>query len=416
MIFVGLALLTFAAAVIVVRQPKHRVRNLTLLIALGYALQIGFGFIEGQGFESIRLKYAESPYHVYAAHASDRPALADVLLDYEENYGDYLFVETKPPGLLATFIALQKLSNSINPAESFEARFNRLTTVMAYVFPLFSFLVLAPIYRVSKLLWEDGALHPTLLYVLCPNVILIPLLYDQVLFPLLFVFGVLLALLTVQRRSFWLAVGTGAFTYLAAFFSFSMLPLAPLAFALIGFDHWANRSEQSLRDAARLAAGVALGIAGVFLLFYLALDYDFITRYTNGLREHREFKRLETGTGSVLRGLLINNLEFAVWTGFPIVILFVAQAVRSARAFVRDRVTQPDALMAALGVTFVLLNLGGQTVSEVGRLWLFLVPVIALYAAREARRLFEKKATGLYLVVALQLVVVFLTYKFQDFY
>jgi len=52
----------------------------------------------------------------------------------------------------------------------------------------------------------------------------------------------------------------------------------------------------------------------------------------------------------------------------------------------------------------------------VGRLWLFLVPTITLFAAPQAVSLHHKPIRSLWLILFLQLVTVWITYHFQDFY
>ncbi len=59
----------------VFRNPKHIQRKLIALMLLGAALQIGFGFLAGGGFESLRLKYADSVFNNYAEAAAEDPGL-----------------------------------------------------------------------------------------------------------------------------------------------------------------------------------------------------------------------------------------------------------------------------------------------------------------------------------------------------
>jgi uncharacterized membrane protein YoaK (UPF0700 family) len=67
-------------------------------------------------------------------------------------------------------------------------------------------------------------------------------------------------------------------------------------------------------------------------------------------------------------------------------------------------------------VTYLAVGLLGQTNGEVQRLWLFMVPLVCLFVAEETQTLFKRRESGIVLVVILQLVTLFLTVKFQDFY
>lgn len=75
-----------------------------------------------------------------------------------------------------------------------------------------------------------------------------------------------------------------------------------------------------------------------------------------------------------------------------------------------------DLMLLGFLVTFVALNFFSQTRSEVGRLWLFLVPVLAVIAAPQAVSLNRKPIRSLWFILVLQLFTVWITYHFQDFY
>ena len=97
-------------------------------------------------------------------------------------------------------------------------------------------------------------------------------------------------------------------------------------------------------------------------------------------------------------------------------LLFISRLVRSGYAFLQRRASSLDGLMAAFMVTYLALGLLGQTRGEVQRLWLFMVPLVCLFVAEETQTLFKRREGGMVLVVCLQLVTLFLTAKFQDFY
>lgn len=414
----------------VLRQPAAGARNLAALVLLGYLLQVGFGFIEGEGFESIRKKYAESTHKPYAEHASDRPVWVESIRQYEEKYGDTQYLSSKPPGVLSFYIATQKLSNLVNPRNTFEGRFVRLTTFAAYLYPLLSFLVLIVLYRLARpLLGEENALLPPVLYLFVPSVILMPLFLDQVLYPLLFTLLGLLLFHTVQRQSFGLALAAGAGIYLSVFFTFSLLPVIPFAAVLIVLDHIFHRRERSLLQPLKITAGLALGFFALFLVFKAALNYDFFLRYENAMAVHRydDFyvrfnlpvedspdQRFQPSLQQSLDALKLNLLSFAAWSGFPFFLLFTLRGIKIAVAFLSRRSTARDIFPLSFLATFIALNLHGETAGEVARQWIFLLPVMALMAAPEVAALGRRRG-GLYLVLALQFVTIVMTYLFQDF-
>jgi len=419
--FVVLAL-SLASVVYVLKNPGHVKLKLVMLILLGYAVQVSFGFMQGQGFESIRQRFIYSGHKQYALHACDMPPLVGTATNYEALFGGAMYLGTKPPGIMVFYILAQKASNLVNPAADFDSCVLESTAFAAYVFPLLSVLALIPLFALSRsLLGSEAAFLPCILYIFCPNVLLMHLETDQFLFPLLFMVGLYLVNLALARRSIKWALGAGGYFYLAAFFSFSLLPLLPLALLWVGLDYVLNRQQRRLNESLKVLAGLGMGLAILFLFFRFFLNYDVFLRYTNALIYHREIKEFGSGLRQILNALLLNNIEFAVWSGLPLVLLFLSQVIKGVVSLFKslnkqDQLAQDGtkALLFAFLATYVALNFFGQTKGEVGRLWIFLLPPIALYAAAEAKSLFRDKTTGVILVVILQLVTAMLTFKFQD--
>lgn len=415
-LFLFIFLISLTAVAFILRNQKNYKRNLLLLVLLGYALQIAFGFIEGQGFEDIRLKFAASTHKGYAEHASDRPNLLDAMLNYEQKYGWDNYLGTKPPGVILIYAGLQKVSNLYEPEESFGGRFLRLTGVMAYIFPLFSMLVLVVLYHFSRRIYgEKDAILPSILYIFCPNVILIPLFLDQVFYPLFLMGGLLLILLVIQRQSIGLALATGIYMYLALYFTFSMLPLIAAGFTWIVIEHLLRKSTRSFRYVFKIITAVTLGIVLIFLIFRFFLNYDILVRYQTAFEHHISLKLNEPGIKNFLLDTTLNNVEFFAWTGFIMIFLVISRVVKSLVAIIRRKADQVDPLLLTMLLTYIALNLFSQTRGEVGRIWIFMVPVVSIFASLEIKNLFRNRQVGVFVVVCIQLVTTILTFEFQDF-
>ena len=400
----------------ILKNRKNWKRNLLILILLGYVLQTGFGFIEGQGFESIRLKFAASTHKGYAEHAADRPALRDVLLDYEEKYGWDHYLGTKPPGVMFLYAGLQKLSNLIYPVDTFDERFLRLTALMAYLFPLLSMLVLVLIYHFSRFFLNDeDAILPCILFVFCPNVILIPLFFDQVLYPSLFLFGMFLFGKIIRRRSYLLAFLTGIYIYTAMYFTFSMLPMLAFGCLWVVLDYFFNLKKRKFLETAGLGLAVLAGCFLMFILFRVFLNYDIFLRYENAFEIHKSIKLLEPGFKNWLLYFLLNNVEFTAWTGFSLIILVFGSVFVLIKKLQKFDFSEIETFLIVSLATYLAMNIFSQTRGEVGRIWIFWMPFVALFAANQLKRMFRKDAAGFLLVGGLQLITIFLTFHFQDF-
>lgn len=390
--------------------------GILLLIFLGYAGQVSFGYISGRGFESLRLKYTDSSYKHYALQASDRPPILYALTHYEEKYGNAFSLKTKPPGAMLVYLVFQHIAAMFHPQPTFEGRFVQLTTIAAYIFPFLAMLVLIPLFYLSRWAKLKMAYEPLFLFIVCPNVILITLLLDQFWYPLLFLCGVILTLWASRRFSIPLAVLTGIYVYTAAYFSFSLLPLILMSVSLMGLEIYRTHERFVWRDLLQLWGGFLLGLIIAYISFKVFLNYDFFIRYPNALAQHREHKHFVVTTFELVKSIFINNVEFSLWTGLPVTLLAFVQLAQSVRHAIRHRLERKDVLAIAFLLTYIALNVFGQTRSEVGRLWLFNVPMIALLAALTIERLDRRQPRWLAFVIALQWVTVFLTYHFQDFY
>jgi hypothetical protein len=431
--FLFMLVLSLALVRYVLDHPGQTKRALLVIFALGWALQVGFGLIEGQGFESLRLKYATSLHRSHALKASaDDISLLETIRDYESLYGSTMFQSTKPPGTLVIYILARYISDWINPQPTPEGRFLVLTTFEAYAFPFISFVVLFVIYQFSKqLLPEEDRILPAVLYIFLPNVILLTLFLDQVLYPLLFISGAYVVIKMVEKKTFRLAILSGALIYLCVFFTFSMLPLIPFAFLYIGIDFLRNRPVRRVLDSLSLFLGILVGLGLMFVAFYYALDYNVLTRYQGAMKVVRNFDfllRVDAPRGAelpntgfllppryILSAFALNNTEFASAVGFPIYLLFVVQGVSTFLAFVKRKATPQHGILASFFATFLAMNIFAPIQGEAARLWLFWTPMVVLLAGFTVATFFKPHKRMIYLLVFLQLITIYLTFKFQDF-
>ena len=421
-----LPLLVVLAAVLALRLSRRPVLALFILLLAGTTYQLSFALFSSAGLVSISEPFAESWHAVYAQQAVlDRP-IPEIIRSYESDYADqYFFMMTKPPGVVVFYAWMDRLAGWIHTVEGDAARLDNLLHFITLVYPFMAMLPVLLLYWLGRMLdiKEEYSLLASVFYLCMPNVILMQLFLDQALYPLLFLAGILLAVQLCRRSSLWLALGLGAYLFLAFFFSFSLLVLLPFIFILFVIFLLAHWSKPRLLETLKIGLLVLAGMLLAFLVFRILFDYDFFTRLQNAMASHSADSygvRMNgqpnpggEGAATPTAAWLINNIEMGMWIGVPLMLIFLWEGVRALWEFLHRRAGRASLFSAAAFVTYLALNLQGGTYGEVGRLWIFLAPLFALTAAVKAPRLFAREQAGVWLVLLLQLTTISLIFLFQ---
>lgn len=414
---VSIALMILTIRTITV-SPQKVIRNLGFIILLGFIIQVSFGYIEGGGFRSLKDTLTTSTQDRFAVEAAKGLNFIEMTRQYEERYGKGVFLTTKPPGALALYIFFEKIAGIYNPSGDLEQRYQNLTTFASYAFPLLSLLVVVPLYLLSKGMNKaDIALIAPLIMILTPNFILMHLQLDQFIYPLLFVVGILLILKSVSNQSHTIAFVSGIWMYLSVFISFSLLPLIAMGLLIIVLSILIEKdTRHSLVNSMSLFISTCAGLIFSTVVFYLAFGYDPMIRYQNAMAHHRSGKLFQSGLNQISIAITQNNLEFLFWIGAPLFILAISRCVRSGLQIVRGKGTNFDILSVSFIIIFIALNLFGQTRGEVGRIWVFLVPIFALLAVDEFGLIFNRRFTSLSILGLSQLITTYFLFKSYSFF
>jgi hypothetical protein len=415
-VFLILMLIAALIVWVTLKPPFRWRRNLLLLICLGYGLQIGFGFFEGQGWESLRTRYVVRGRSRHAEVVSRDTFDIRSIQDFEKNFANiYRFLSTKPHGYLAFYAATRGLFDLLPLDVSGDDRFEHLTRFMAVLYPLIAMMVLPLLLRIARrVLSEEDAVSPLILYVCFPGVILFTLQLDQVIFPVLFTAGILLGIRVSENRSWLLSLFVGAFLYLAVFISYSLIPLifflGVYLFLSTLFSEQRGRSKwlEMLRKGGLWLAS----FMAIHLIMSTFFNIDLLQRYPNAMEAHKIAKSFVSKPG-IEPAALVNNSEFAIWLGFPMLLLVLAQFLATFRSL-RIKETKPfDLIVLSLALTLILLNVFGNTRAEVARLWLFTLPVFSLLMANQMKLLPFSQRMNHVFVVGTQLVTTFLIFIYQ---
>jgi hypothetical protein len=413
------------------QKPIAKWKSLILLMAWGILLQLSFGVIDGPLPKSILHKYSDTPGIVYSQEAARNPNILNIISHYEDYYSTASWwTGTKPPGFMLMYVGVEKMANLLSPSPFAAMRLVVLLQFIFLLFLIFSVLVTIPLYTLAcRIGGEQVALITCLFYFTFPSFLLMPLYLDQVLFPFLFVSCLLIILVALEKMSLLMGFLSGCVLFLVNFISFSLLPVFIMAFFMVGLHYLFLRKEMDDREKhgyvifnyLKIGISVFFGVITLLMLFKIVLNYDVIVRYYHAIQVHYQLKgaisyNFSAQSLSFLPNFLLGaNADFTFWTGYtPIILSLIALGV-SLKNITRNKVDRMDWLVMSFWGTFILLNLSGQTSNETGRLWLFLIPLLALFSAGQAARLFPQQKFGVYLYIFLQLVTSYLIFHFSDF-
>ncbi|MFO0734522.1 MAG: hypothetical protein U0270_01520 [Labilithrix sp.] len=419
------------------RSPARRASRVVLpIFLLGVLLQLGMGWSEGRGVRGLRDRYLHSGHTQFAHVATFEPDLFGVLRHYEAftKAHDLVFLRSKPPGTLLAYVVVDRLSRVVpasmtsqDPEPDVPEKLLRAANLASLVFPLVSLALLFPLFAISRrLMPKEIAWWPLLLLVLAPPLELITLHIDQVLCPLLEV-GLGMAVVagldtrSERERILW-AGAAGALAWLSLFVSFALIPGVALVAGFGALDVALGKNGSAREKALRVArmAGVALGVFLVLtLLAHLLIGYSATVRFRDAMGNHERFKQWSSATNVVLESALLDIVEFSYILGVPIMGAFLWQTAGAVERTIRRTESSLDRFTLATAVILTLLPFTSKTQAETARLWLFLVPCVALGAAAAIQHAFPRPRQGfiaLSCCAALQLVWMMTVKRYCDFY
>jgi|GEM_PF-1194785 len=420
----GLIGLGTMGLVMVVRSRLHGARYLAVLMLLSVLLQHGFSLTEGRGLDALRERTVTTGHAEFAELAVGLPDTLAVMSAYEDLVRQGMmgrFGPSKPPGTLLLYMLTERISALFAGPDRLSALFWAIT----YIWPVLATLAVVPLYFLARTLF--GATEARLgaaLYITAPSVNLVQLHTDQAFFPALFGLSLLLLVRTALaqaqgRRIDGPALAAGAVVYGAAFFQLPLVFATVIVFGMVAAERWVQEPRPVAQAKLLEFTGmVAAGFAAAAALGWVALGYNPVIRYIVAMGYHGHFKAANL---PFLSPIGFSNLaEFFTWSGLPLVGLVVVAVWLSLRHWRTGDRIGPDRLLglaAALGLVLLYFAFFTKTISEVARLWIFLLPLLCVLAGRGAVLLgWSARAWPVTLVLLLQLATVYLTKVHQDFY
>lgn len=196
----------------------------------------------------------------------------------------------------------------------------------------------------------------------------------------------------LKRGSLWLGAAAGILWAAAFFWSMGLLATGG---GLLGALLWYAADGKKLGRSILVAAIGACAFVGVFALLWAAGGYSVV----DNVREMMAVQKAIMAhlNRSMNAWIFMNLYEFVLFMGPALVMTCAAGLWMSIKAGAKRecgsgidcpicRVLGGGELLRAFGLgllgIFLLLDLSGATRGEVGRIWVFFMPIFALFAAQ----------------------------------
>jgi len=416
---VPILILNFSVLILVNKFPQAVTRNLILIIVAGYATQHMFALVEGRGLDGIRDRAVITGHADFVYDAADPPSIGRTL----RNYRDMIATEelqsyphsTKPPGHFLVYLLSSRITRSIPWGT--QDSFIRLSTFIAFSYPLLTYIPIIPLFVLARLYLPRVQAYLLLfLFVSAPNVNLITLHLDQCLYPLFFILPLSLYLYGRRFSQPLLLLLAGISVAVALFVSYSLISVISciVLIALLSIRIEGGAFAQSAQREMKNLLVVGIGFLGFELILYGLFRYNLVYDYLYVMSRHQTWKVSTWTPTTTLSVGVLDLLEYTLWIGFPLSLFSASWMVKSLRKW-----RENGACILALSILVILVIMAffGKTVAETGRLWIFLLPCLVLFATHDLVERYPASYKSVFsIILAMQLFSTFFIKLFQDFY
>lgn len=399
--------------------------GLTLLTLTFLSLQIGILYADNPNIQAELINRTLAVQtNGYFWTAANTPNLNDTLRTYPQQMAAYEsdHTRTHPPGLVvANWAAISLLGRVPDAAKwlaqpAWAARCTDLwlfaqppqtaaaLVVWAWLPLLLAALSVWPAYVFGEQLQPGAGMLTAVFIAATPALALFAPLPDQI--------YVLLTVLIVLFFDKGLRNGrlphlflSGLFLSISSFLSLGNAALG-LVLLFVGLWHWWQADTKNAAFWWQSTLAFALGAGSIWGIYWLGWHVPPWEIARTGMAQHYN---LATSQRSYTTWLWGNLVDVALFTGLAAIFGFgqtVVQGIKSTRP------SSPVVWTAAGAVLLILLDLSGSTRGEVGRIWLFLMPLAVLGAAVSFHRI-QNRHTQLALVGGQLLLLLAVGFSWQ---
>jgi methylthioxylose transferase len=362
-----------------------------------------------------------------AAEISD---MNQVLANYPQVMPNFIseHARTHPPGLiLANWVTIQSftriewlsdlIASYVQPLRCMDlwlygrpAAVSAALGVWAILPLLFAAGTVFPAYGLARHLLQGYTIQlATIMASTLPALILFAPKSVQLYAPMtLFMFWAFHAGLT--QNSAWKLFLAGLIGSIMTFFSLGNAALfLLLALYAVFILFWSTREVEMEplwpQDAGRITGQIFAFFAGavsIWLVYTILWGVPPWEIAISGLYQHYQ---LVTNIRRYEWWVVWNLIDLVLFTGWPLFLGYLGSLLLAFRFWRKGELGAVDALAIVLLVVILLLNFSGSARGEVGRLWLFFMPLLAFPAANFWRNTLPEKRDAV-LILALQLLLI----------
>lgn len=329
-------------------------------------------------------------------------------------------VAISPPGMALGYYELNRLfedvpaiSDRIGPPlraeQCHDYRYNdfsnpQFTTsgLGGWLSPWIALLVVIPLYALGKRYFSEQATRWAVLWwPLVPAVLLFQP-YPSVIYPTLTI-PTTLALLVglTQNQRHWVFIA-GLMMSVVTFINFSILPLLLVAGLLalgIFFTQWKQKSWHWWWPI-EMGIWYGLGLLVVWIAYYILYGVTFFEILDATFNSHLDLER------DYWPWLFLHVYDFGFFLGWPMLVFGLIGLWQAIRAQKNTRNFSPATVVgSAVVFTLLILVVSGTARGETGRVWLFFMPYMLLWAGTFVVQQEQPRVGWLLTVVQASIVV-----------
>jgi hypothetical protein len=214
----------------------------------------------------------------------------------------------------------------------------------------------------------------------------------------------------IARDSLWRFLLAGTLISLMTYLSLGNAVLFPLLLLYAVLFQWLSIGHQNhgpvkyngWLNLLKQLFVLAVGAASLWLLTWLIWGVPPWSIAQVGLQQHYN---LVTNLRRYDWWVVWNLIDLNLFAGWPLMLGFLGSQILALHVWRRKKLTAVDVLAFCLLLLIILLDISGSARGEVGRIWLFFMPLLAYPAARFWSFSLPGKRQA-WIIVALQLLMV----------